>query len=270
MRERVDLQAPKLAVITGASSGIGFELAKVFGKNDYDLVIVAENTEIFNAKEQLEAIGVDVIAYQINLADFQGVELFFEKINSLARPLDAVAINAGVGVGGDFAEDTDLMAELNVINLNVTSSVHLTKRVVNKMLSDSQGGRILFTSSIAAIMPGPFEAVYAASKAFIQSFALALRNELSDSGISITALMPGPTDTNFFQRAGMTGTKVGREKKDDPALVAQQGFDALMAGEDHVIAGSMMNKFQGVAAKLLPDAVSASMHRKMIAPNYSS
>jgi short-subunit dehydrogenase len=127
-------------------------------------------------------------------------------------------------------------------------------------------GRILFTSSIAADMPAPFEAVYGASKAFVQSFAEAIRNELKDTKITVTALQPGATDTNFFRRADMEDTKVGAGKKDDPADVAREGFEALMAGKDHIVAGSMKNKVQDTLAKLSPEKAAAQMHRKHSEP----
>ncbi|MBW4632131.1 MAG: SDR family NAD(P)-dependent oxidoreductase [Iphinoe sp. HA4291-MV1] len=155
--------------------------------------------------------------------------------------------------------------ELNLINLNVVSSVHLAKRVVKDMVERGKG-RILFTSSIAALMPGPFEAVYSASKAFLHSFSEGLRSELKDTGITVTALMPGPTDTNFFHRAGMDDTKVGTSKKDDPAEVAKQGFEALMAGRDDIIAGSLKTKLQGTVSKVLPDTVNAEQHRQLAEP----
>jgi uncharacterized protein len=180
--------------------------------------------------------------------------------------VDAIAINAGVGVGGDFARATSLQAELDLINLNVTSSVHLAKRVVKDMVDRGQG-RILFTSSIAATMPAPFEAVYGASKAFLLSFSEALGNELKGTGVTVTALMPGATETNFFHRAAMDDTKVGASQKDDPAEVARGGFEALMAGEDKVIAGSFKNKLQGgLGSRILPETVKAELHRKQAEP----
>jgi short-subunit dehydrogenase len=180
--------------------------------------------------------------------------------------VDAIAINAGIGVSGDFARDTRLDEELKLINLNVTSSVHLTKHIVRDMVNRGQG-RILFTSSIAATMPGPFEAVYAASKAFLLSFSEALRNELKDTGVTITALMPGATETNFFRRAGMEGTKVGASDKDSPAEVARDGYEALMSGDDKIIAGSFKNKLQGgLSARILPETTKAEIHRKMAEP----
>lgn len=254
-----------LAVITGASNGIGYELAKQFAQNGFDLLVTATGAKINEAAQTFEDLGAKVETVEADLATYDGVEKLYSKIKKTGKPVDAIAINAGVGVGGDFARETDLGDELNLINLNVVSSVHLAKRVVKDMVACGRG-RILFTSSIAAIMPGSFEAVYAASKAFVHSFAEGLRNELKDTGVTVTALMPGPTDTNFFHRAGMDDTKVGNSKKDDPAEVAKQGFEALMAGKDDIIAGSLKTKLQGMASRILPDTVNAEQHRKMAEP----
>ncbi len=254
-----------LAVVTGASNGIGYELAKQFAQNGFDLLVTATGPSINEAAQAFEDLGAKVETVQSDLATYDGVETLYNKIKATGRAVDAITINAGVGVGGDFARETDLKDELNLINLNVVSSVHLAKRVVKDMVERGKG-RILFTSSIAALMPGPFEAVYAASKAFVYSFSEALRNELKDTGVTVTALMPGPTDTNFFHRADMDDTKVGATKKDDPAEVAKQGFDALMAGKDDVIAGSLMTKVQGAVSKVLPDTVNAELHRQLSEP----
>lgn len=254
-----------LAVVTGASSGIGYELAKQFAQNGFDLLVTAETEEINAAARDFEGLGAQVIAVRADLSTYDGVEALYGRIASAGRPVDAIALNAGVGVGGDFTRETRLEDEINLINLNVVSTVHLAKRVLPAMVERGQG-KILFTSSIAAIMPGPFEAVYAASKAFVQSFAEALRNELKDTGVTVTSLQPGPTETNFFHRAGMDDTKAGASPKDDPAQVAKQGFEALMAGKDHVIAGSVMTRLQGTVAKALPQTAQAEMHRKQAEP----
>ena len=254
-----------LAVVTGASNGIGYELAKQFAQNGFDLLVTATGASIKEAAQAFENLGAKVETVQADLATYDGVETLYNKIKATNQPVEAIAINAGVGVGGEFARETDLQSELNLINLNVVSSVHLAKRVVKDMVERGKG-RILFTSSIAALMPGPFEAVYAASKAFLHSFSESLRNELKDTGVTVTALMPGPTDTNFFHRAGMDDTKVGASKKDDPAEVAKQGFEALMAGKDDTIAGSLMTKIQGAVSKVLPDTVNAELHRKLSEP----
>ncbi len=255
-----------LAVVTGASSGIGLELAKQFASNGYDLLIASGSSALNSAQSELTSFGSQVLSVQADLATYDGVEKLYSEIKATGRSVDAIAINAGVGVGGDFARQTDLKEELNLIQLNVTSTVHLAKRILKDMLQQGRG-KVLFTSSIAATMPGPFEAVYAASKAFIYSFSLAIRNELKDTGITVTALMPGPTETNFFHRADMEDTKVGADpKKDDAAEVAEEGYEALMAGKDHIIAGAFKNKLQGVLGNLIPDTATAEIHRGMAEP----
>ncbi|AGZ38914.1 putative short-chain dehydrogenase [Actinoplanes friuliensis DSM 7358] len=254
------------AVVTGASSGIGYELARQFAENGFDLLLAAEDEGITQAAADLRRDGVnDVQAVQVDLATYDGVEELYAAIRAAGRPVDAIAINAGRGIGGDFTRQTDLSDELNVIDLNVRSTVHLAKRVLPDLVSRG-AGRVLFTSSIASTMPGTYQAVYNASKSFVQSFAEALRNELKDTGVTVTSLMPGPTDTNFFDRAEMEDTKVGASKKDDPAQVAEQGFKALMKGEEKVVAGSLKTKVQGAASKVMPDSVKAQMHRKMAEP----
>jgi len=230
-----------LAVVTGASSGIGRALAVQFAENGYDLVVAAEDDRIEPVARTLARNGAQAIPVQANLATFDGVEDLYRAIQDAGRP-DAVALNAGVGVGGDFARDNDLADELRLIGLNVTGAVHLARRVLPDMIAAGRGG-LLFTSSIAATAPGPYHATYAASKAFLLSFAEAVRYELRDTGVTVTTLMPGPTDTEFFDRAGMQGTKLREDvSKDDPAEVAREGIEALMAGKDHVVAGSMKNK----------------------------
>jgi len=254
-----------LAVVTGASSGIGLELAKQFAQHGFDLFIVADSAKITEAENILKSYNVSVSAAQVDLAKPAGVEELYGLIRRTGRPIDAIALNAGVGAGGDFVRETLLDADMNVIDLNVRSTVHLAKLVLKDMVQRGSG-RVLFTSSIAATMPGTLNAVYNASKAFVQSFAQAIRNELKDTGVTITALMPGATETNFFHRAGMDDTKIGSSEKDDPADVAKTGFEALMAGEDHVVAGSFKNKVQSTMAHVLPDTLNAEMHRKQAEP----
>jgi short-subunit dehydrogenase len=253
-----------LAVITGASSGIGLELARQFGKHDHDLLIVAEDDGIHEASRKLQGEGIKVYSMRSDLATRDGVEQLVAEIKTLARPVAALAINAGVGLGGEFLH-TDLDAEVKLIQLNITSAVHLAKRLVPDMVA-RRAGKLLFTSSIAATMPGPYEAVYAGSKAFLLSFAEALHYELKPHKITVTALMPGPTETNFFHRAGMDDTRVGTSKKDDPTEVAKQGFDALMAGKDKVFAGSRKNFIVGLASGVLPDRIKADLQARMAEP----
>jgi len=258
----------KLAVVTGASTGIGYELTKQFIKHGYDVLAVAEEPQIHAAAEELSELGGQgsVRAVQANLAKKEGVHEVVKAIEAAGRPLDAIAFNAGVAVSGDFVRDNSLEDELNLIALNITSVVHLAKHVLPTMVARGQG-RVLITSSIAALMPGPFYATYAASKSFLLSFSEAIANELKDTGVTVTALMPGPTETDFFSRAGMEDTKAGAGKKDDPAQVAEQGFKAMLAGDDHVIAGSLTNKVQGFATRFLSEQQRAEIHRGMTEPN---
>jgi uncharacterized protein len=257
-----------LALVTGASSGIGLELAKVLAANGHDLVINAEDDELAAAEREIASASTEDIwikSIQADLARADEVERLYRDVVAIDRPLDVLALNAGIGAGGDFVRDTDLEKELRLIDLNVRSTVQLAKLALRDMV-DRDAGRVLFTSSIASTMPGAFQAVYNASKSFVQSFALAIRNELADTSITITSLMPGPTDTEFFERADMEDTKVGANEKDDPAEVARQGFEALMAGKEKVVAGSFKNKAQVAAGRFMPDSAKASMHRSMAEP----
>ena len=255
-----------LALVTGASSGIGFELARQFAQHGYDLVVNAENDEIEQAAQQLREHGGEVRAVQADLRTYDGVEQLYRSVASAGRPVDALALNAGVGKGGPFVQ-TELDAELDLIALNVSSTVHLAKRVLVDMVARDQG-KVLVTSSIASTMPGSYQAVYNASKSFVQSFALALQEELKDTGVTITLLMPGPTETNFFRRAGMLDTPVGGSPsmQDDPALVARQGFEALMSGQHKVVGGGITTKAQAALTAVLPDRVKAVAHRFMAQP----
>jgi short-subunit dehydrogenase len=252
-----------LAVVTGASSGIGYELAKQFADHDFDRVVAAEDERINTVANELSGRGAHAEAVQVDLATDEGVDTLYERLGG--RPVDALALNAGIGAGGAFASGTDLQDVLKLIDLNVRSTVHLAKHVVRDMVDRDQG-RILFTSSIASTMPGSFQAVYNASKSFVQSFALALRDELKETKVTVTSLMPGPTDTEFFERADMLDTKVGAGDKDDPADVARDGFEALMAGDERVVSASLTTKLQGRASRVLPDRAKAAMHRRMAEP----
>lgn len=255
-----------LAVVTGASSGIGYELAVQFVEHGYDVVVAAEDTAIQRAAADLRRDGgPEVYPVQVDLATPDGVRRLAGEVTGLGRPVDALALNAGRGAGGDFVGGTDLADELTVIDLNVRSTVHLAKLLLPDMVRRG-AGRVLFTSSIAATMPGAYQAVYNASKSFVQSFAEGVRNELKDSGVTVTSLMPGPTDTEFFDRADMTDTRVGQGHKDDPRTVAEDAFEALMKGEHKVAAGSLVNKVQVAAGKIIPDRLKAEQHRKMAEP----
>jgi short-subunit dehydrogenase len=257
--------ARPLALVTGASSGIGFELAKQFAGHGYDLIIAAEDVELDDATEHLRALGGNVAPVSVDLTKRADVERLVAAYRGSGRPLDAAALNAGVGVSGAFV-DTDLDQELEIVELNCASTVHLAKRVVQDMVARGEG-KILFTSSVASQAPEPFQTVYAASKAFVQFIALGLREELADTGVTVTSLLPGPTDTEFFDRADAGDTKLGAsEHKDNPALVAKQGFEGLMKGEASVFAGSVTSKLMGRLSALMPDALAAKSHKPMTAP----
>lgn len=253
-----------LAVVTGASSGIGRELAFQCASHGHDLIVVAEDDGIEAIAATLRETGSAVTAVQADLTRTKGVKAVHQAITDSGVPADVLVLNAGRGIGGPFA-DTSLPDELAVIDLDVRSTVHLAKLVVPAMARAGRG-RVLFTSSIAATMPGPNQAVYNASKAFVQSFALALRSELADHGVTVTTLMPGPTATSFFERARMLDTPIGSKPTDDPADVARQGYEALMAGRERVVASSLATKLQGRASRLLPDRVKAELHKRMAAP----
>lgn len=258
--------AEKLAVITGASSGIGFNLAKVFAENGYDLIINSAGERLEGAAEDLRTLGVEVNEVRADLADYDGVDQFWSQVEASGRKIDAVCINAGVGVGGKFLE-TDLDKEINMVRLNVEGTMHVAKHAVQTLVRQGDG-KILITASIASEMVAPQEAVYAATKAFDLSLARSLRYELEGTGVTVSALQPGPTDTDFFDRAGIGDTKVGTEgkKESEPYDVAKQGYEALMAGRDHIYAASMKTKLEGSVIGMVPQKAMAKMHESMMEP----
>jgi len=252
----------KYAVITGASSGIGYELAKQCLENGFDVLVCAEDDGITTAAATLSAVGGGTVQpIQADLATGEGVEKLFAAIK---RPVDALLLNAGVGVGGAFL-DTDLAAELKMIALNCNHTVHLAKLVLPQMVARKQG-RILMTGSVVSTAPNPYQAIYGATKAFVMSFGEAVRYEVKDTGVTVTVLQPGATETNFFERAQLMDTKVGQSKKDDPALVAKNGFAAMMAGKDSVLGGGFMSKVEGLMNEVLPETVKAAQAGKATKP----
>ena len=252
-----------LALVTGASSGIGYELARLCADNGFDLLVVADEAKIHEAAQSLGSGGAQVEALQADLSTEQGVDQLYEAASNLNRPVDALLANAGIGLGHAFL-DQDWARARKVIDTNVTGACYLIHKVGRDMRERGRG-RILITGSIAGLMPGSFQAVYNGTKAFLDSFSWALRNELQDSGVSVTCLMPGATETEFFERADMLDTKVGQAKKDDPADVAKTGFNAMMKGEGDVVHG-LKNKLQAAAAAVMPESVMAEQHRKMAEP----
>jgi short-subunit dehydrogenase len=252
-----------LAVITGASSGIGFELAKIAASKGYDLIIAADEEAINDAAAELRRDGASVDALIADLSTIEGVDRLLESIEADGRSVDLLLANAGRGLGKGFL-DQDFAEARRVIDTNVVGTVYLIQQVGVQMRTRGSG-KILITGSIAGFIPGSYQAVYNGSKAFLNSFSFALRNELQDSGVAVTCLMPGPTDTRFFERADMLDTDVGQAEKDDPADVAKVGFDAMLNGEGDVVAG-WKNKFQAAMANVTPASVLAAQHAKMAAP----
>jgi short-subunit dehydrogenase len=250
-----------LAVVTGASSGIGYELAKLAAENGFDLVIAADMPEIVEAAQALRQMGAQVDEIRVDLSTTDGVDALVELIGD--RPVDALMANAGHGLGKAFL-DEDFDQARHVVDTNITGTIYLAHKIGRRMRARDRG-RILFTGSIAGLMPGTFQAVYNGSKAFVDSFAWALRNELKDTGVTVSCLMPGATDTDFFERAGLEDTKIGQSKKDDPADVAKTGFDAMMKGEGDVVHG-FKNKVQAAVAAVTPQSRLAEMHRDMAEP----
>jgi len=250
-----------LAVVTGASAGIGRELARCCAEHGYDLVIAADQPEIAQAAQELEAFGGRIDWVQTDLATEEGVSRVVQTVGG--RPVDALLANAGHGLGHAFLEQ-DFAAVRHVVDTNITGTIDLIQRLAAPMVARGKG-RILITGSIAGFLPGSFQAVYNGTKAFIDSFSFALRNELKDSGVTVTCLMPGATDTEFFERAGMLDTAVGQGKKESAAEVAKIGFEAMLKGEGDVVSG-WRNKLQVAVANVTPASVLAEMHRKQAEP----
>jgi short-subunit dehydrogenase len=246
-----------LAVVTGASSGIGYELAKLCAENGFNMILAADEP-LDRAADMCRALGAAVETAFVDLATRAGVDTLIRTIGD--RPVDALLANAGHGLGQAFL-DQEFDEIEHVIDTNITGTIYLIHQIARPMRARGSG-RILITGSVAGYMPGTYQAVYNGTKAFIDSFAYALRAELKDSGVTVTCLMPGPTDTEFFERAGLTETKVGQDEKDDPADVARDGFNAMMKGDADVVSG-WKNKVMTAAANVTPNEMLAEQHRKM-------
>jgi uncharacterized protein len=250
-----------LAIVTGASSGIGYELAKCCAENGFDLLIAADEPAIDDAAQDFRAFGAAVETVEADLATPDGVDKLYAAAKG--RSVDALLANAGHGLGHAFL-DQHFDDVRHVINTNITGTLYLIQKVGCDMRTRGQG-RILITGSVAGFMPGTFQAVYNGTKAFLNSFSWALRNELQDTGVTVTCLMPGATETEFFERADMLNTKLGQGEKDDPADVAKAGFDAMMDGEGDVVTG-WKNKLQTTVANVTPSSMLAEQHRKKAEP----
>ena len=255
----------ELALVTGASSGIGLALARRFAAEDMDVVVTAENDQLTTVASELRALGTDVLLVQTDLRTSAGVNHLWSQIVTNGRPLDVAALNAGIGVGGGTFLETDLDAHLDVIRLNVLGNVHLAKLVLSDMVTRGKG-RVLITSSLVAAMPGPYQTTYNASKSFLQSFAEGLQTELRGSPVTVTALMPGAIQTPFFARAGMSSTLLGRAGKGNPDTVARQAYEGLRRGDRRVVGGGVLSKAGAWLNTVLPDAAKARMQEILSKP----
>ncbi len=255
--------ADKFAIITGASTGIGFELATLAAKDGYDILVVADEPLIDAAAADFKQFGTQVQSVEADLSTIDGVDRLLAAAQG--RPIDLLCANAGKGLGRGFL-DQDVADWRRVVDTNITGTVYLLQKVLRQM-NERHQGKVLVTGSIAGFLPGSFQAVYNGTKAFVDSFTDALRDELKDhEGITLTTLMPGPVETEFFDRADMMDTDVGTsDRKSDPAKVAQDGWDALMSGKHSIVSG-WKNKLQVAAAHVLPAEVTAHMHRNMAEP----
>jgi short-subunit dehydrogenase len=252
----------KFSIVTGASTGIGFELAKCCAKDGMDILIVADEAEIHQAAEEIRALGAGTVeAIEADLSDEEGVDKLIEATRG--RVPEHLICNAGRGLGKAFLDQDWEEARL-VADTNIIGTIYLIHEVAPMMCSAGQG-RILITGSIAGFMPGSYQAVYNGSKAFLDSFSYALREEIKETGVTVTCLMPGATETEFFERADLMDTKIGTEKKMDPAEVARQGYEAMMSGEGQVVTG-WKNKMQAAMAHVTPAEQLAKQHAKEAAP----
>jgi short-subunit dehydrogenase len=254
------MSSHKLAIVTGASSGIGLEIARLAAQDGYDLIVAAD-TPFVDAAPALNGLGVEVQTIEADLATPQGVKRLLDAAGE--RPVDVLVANAGHGLGHGFLDQAP-DEWMHIVNTNVTGTLLLIQPIAQKMVERGQG-KVLITGSIAGHMAGTFQAVYNGSKAFIDSFSAALNEELKGSGVTVTCLKPGATETEFFHRAEMEDTKVGQAKKDDPADVAKAGWEAMNKGEPSVIYG-LKNKLQVAGAAVMTDATTAKMHRAQAEP----
>jgi len=249
------------AIVTGASTGIGFDLAKCCAKNGFDLLIAADEKAIDVAADDLRQFGTSVDSLQCDLSKIEEIDRLCARTQG--RPVDALLANAGRGLGRAFL-DQSFEDIRHVIDTNVTGTVYLIHEVGRRMRTRNEG-RILIVGSIAGFMPGTYQAVYNGTKAFLDSFSFAIRAELKDTAVTVTCLMPGATETEFFERADMLDTQVGTSKKQSPEEVAEIGFKAMMSGDADVIAG-WQNKLRAAISRIVPSTVMAEQHRKMAAP----
>lgn len=255
----------KLVLITGASSGLGFELAKLFANDGYDVAMSGSSDRIYNSAREIEKLGVEAFPFQADASTYDGVENFWSFVEGKNRPIDAAVLNLGISIGGAFL-DNDLQEELKLIDINISGMVHMAKRVSQHMVANKSGD-ILIVSSLSATLPTPYETVYGPSKAFGFMFAEALREELKENNINVTAMLPGATNTDFHHNAGMDSTYFGDENhKNDKELVAKQGYEALKNKIDHVVCGDEDTKKEAEENRITSEEIKAARHAKKAKP----
>ena len=260
------MNSKKYVLITGATSGIGYEFSKLFAADGYNLIVVARNKAALEkvAVELAQQYNIDVVKFSTDLSNTQNAFYLFDNIIALGLKVSVLINNAGQGVYGKFLF-TDIERELSIIQLNISSLVILTKKFVRHMIENG-GGKILNVASIAAKIPGPLQAVYHATKAFVHSFSESINEELKEDEVVVTSLLPGLTKTDFFNKAGMQLSKFPKDAKfADAATVAKDGYKALMEGRDMIVSGSQ-NKLVVAMASLAPDDVVADKVRKRTSP----
>lgn len=256
----------KYTLITGGTQGIGYELARIFAQNGHNLILVARHEDEleFTGSELQEQFGVQVVTISKDLFGFENAFELYQEVKGQGIEVDILVNNAAQGQYGKFL-DNDIYRYLDIIQLNVASVMVLTHLFLKDMVAKGQG-RIMNLSSIAGRVPGPYQAVYHGTKAFVQSFTIAVRDEVRDTGVTLTALLPGATDTEFFDKANMNDSKIAQDSElEDPAKVAEDGYKALMNGDDMVISG-FMNKMQMTMANLKSDSQNAASMREQQKP----
>lgn len=267
----MESQTGKTALVTGATSGIGRELANLFAKDGYNLVLVARSSDSLKeiAEEYEKQFGITATFIAKDLVDPKAPEEIYDETQRKGIRIDVLVNNAGMGEYGMFANETDLHKELSIIQINATALVHLSKLYLKDMVQRNEG-KVLMLASVASIMPNPMMAVYGATKAFILSFTEALQNELKETNVTVTALLPGATNTDFFSKAGAKGTRAHQQaQQTDAAQVARDGYNALMKGKEKVVSG-FMNKAQVTMSHVLPDEyVTGSVRKQMERPDES-
>jgi len=252
----------RYALITGATEGIGYELARLFAQDGYNLVIVARTEKNLQETSKVlsKEFGIQVIPIAKDLFEPNAAFELYDEVHAKNVVVDVLVNDAGQGQFGLFIE-SDIRRQLEIIQLNVSSLTALTYLFAKDMAARNEG-KILQLASIASELPGPWQAVYHATKAYVLSFTEALINELKDSGVTLTALQPGATDTDFFNKAEMQNSKILDTKLSDPVKVAKDGYEALMKGDDKIVSG-FKNKAMVASSNVIPDTMVAAQMNKM-------